>query len=313
MKTDITRREWLAGGTALAGSIVASQITSAQTVPTPNMNPTPQNPIRAGFNENVYGHSAKAKKVMLEAAEKAHLYDFFSQRNLKEVISKMENLPGDHIAIGNGSTPFLERAAYVCAIQQGKVLTSNPTYGSVPGTARALGVEVITVPVDENLSIDLEATRAAMTDDVKLIYFCNPNNPIPSIIEKTSLEEFCLEVSKKAMVVVDEAYYEYVRDDSYSTMAHLVKDNPNIIVLRTASKIHGFASVRVGFAFTHPDTMKKLMAFRSGTTSYPALMGAITSYKDTDYQKFVVDKNYESLEILYKMFEELRHNLFFQT
>jgi histidinol-phosphate aminotransferase len=88
-------------------------------------------------------------------------------------------------------------------------------------------------------------------------------------------------------------------------MAHLIKDNPNIVVLRTASKIHGFANVRVGFAFAHPDTIRELMKFRSGTTSYPALMGAITSYQDADYQKFVVDKNYESLNILYKMFDEL--------
>lgn len=305
MKLDLTRREWLVGGTALAGSLIASQITSAQTVPNANMNPTPQNPIRAGFNENVYGHSAKAKKVMLEAADKAHLYDFFTQRKLKDVISKMENLPGDHIAIENGSTPFLERAAYVCAIQQGKILTSNPTYQSVPGTARALGVDVITVPVDDNLSIDLEATRAAMTDDVKLIYFCNPNNPIPSIIEKNALRNFCIEMSKKAIVLIDEAYFEYVDNPDFETMKDLVTEHKNIIVCRTASKIHGFAGVRIGFAFAHPDTLKLIAGPFNISLSNVAVAGAVESYQDLEYQTFIKQKNRESMDILEKMFEDL--------
>jgi histidinol-phosphate aminotransferase len=194
-------------------------------------------------------------------------------------------------------------AFVVC--QVGMWLPPYPTFGGILRSARNFGANIINVPVADNLTIDLDAMRKAVTDKTTCIYLCNPNNPIPSIIEKNALEEFCLEFSKKAMIVVDEAYYEYVRDDNFSTMAHLIKDNPNIVVLRTASKIHGFANVRIGFAFAHPDTLKQLMKFRSGTTSYPALKGAITSYQDTEYQKFVVDKNYESLNILYKMFDEL--------
>ncbi|MBT7582170.1 MAG: hypothetical protein HN572_04355, partial [Kordiimonadaceae bacterium] len=98
MTLDLTRREWLIGGTAIGASLLAANSASAQTVPDANLNPTQQNPIRAGFNENVYGHSKKAKKVMLKAAETAHLYDFFGQRTLNKVISEMENLPGSHIA-----------------------------------------------------------------------------------------------------------------------------------------------------------------------------------------------------------------------
>tara|TARA_R110002096_G_scaffold309403_4_gene504002 strand:+ start:28078 stop:29196 length:1119 start_codon:yes stop_codon:yes gene_type:complete len=305
MSSNITRRDWLVGGTALAGTIVAANMANAQTVPMPNLNPTPQNPIRAGFNENVYGPSLKAKKVMEKAAETAHLYDFFGQRTLNQLIAKIEGLPSSHIAIENGSTPFLEKSAFACAIQRGKVLAPAPTYNSVIGTAKMIGVDVISVPVGEDMAIDLDAMRAAMTDDVKLVYLCNPNNPIPSIIEKNALREFCLEMSKKALVVIDEAYYEYVNNPDFESMKDLVIENQNIIICRTASKIHGFAGVRIGFAFAHPDTMRLIAGPFNLSLSNVAVAGAIESYQDTEYQNFIKQKNRESMDILENMFEEL--------
>jgi histidinol-phosphate aminotransferase len=305
MSTEITRREWLVGGAAVAGTMIAQSMANAQTVPQPNLNPTIDNPIRAGFNENVYGHSLKAKKVMLEAAETAHLYEFGTQMALKNVISKMENLPADHIAVGTGSTPFLERAAFACAIAQGSLLAPSPTYNSVIGTAQMLGVEIVSVPVGEDLHINLEAMRTAMTDDVKLIYLCNPNNPIPSIIEKNALRDFCIEMSKKALILIDEAYYEYVDNPDYASMKDLVTEHQNIIICRTASKIHGFAGVRIGFAFAHPDTMKKITSPFSLSLSNVAVAGAVESYQDTEFMNFVKQKNRESMDILEKMFSDL--------
>jgi histidinol-phosphate aminotransferase len=244
-------------------------------------------------------------EVILDSYKVAHLYNFTMSRKLTDFIAEMENIPKDCVVVGAGSGEFLMAAGALSGVAGGDIIVPDPTFGSITRSASALGANVIKVPVGEDLSISLEDMRNAITPDTNCVYLCNPNNPIPSIIEKTSLEKFCLEISKTAMVVIDEAYYEYVRDEDFSTMAHLVADNPNIIILRTASKIHGFANVRIGFAFAHPDTLKQLITFRSSTTSFPALMGAVTSYKDKEFQKFIIDKNYESLEILYKMFDEL--------
>lgn len=308
MTNDITRRDWLVGTTAAASGLLLSKTASAQDMSQMMNMGAPigkDNPIRYTNNENPYGINPKAMKVILKAYEKAHLYNFTVRGELIKVIADIEKLPPECIAVGAGSGEYLMAAGALCGVSGGNVVVPHPTFASITRSASALGAEIIRVPVEEDLSISLASMRKAMTKDTTCVYLCNPNNPIPSIIEKNSLEQFCLEISKKAMVVVDEAYFEYVRDSSYGTMAHLVKDNPNIIVLRTASKIHAFANVRIGFAYAHPDTMKKLMTFRSGTTSYPAIKGAITSYQDKDYQNFVVDKNYESLEIMYDMFEEL--------
>jgi len=308
MTDNITRREWLVGTSVMAGGLALSSNVSAQNMgEMMNMGApiSKDNPIRYTNNENPYGINPKAMEVIIEAYKKAHLYNFTIRRELTALIAEIENIPQECIAVGAGSGEYLMASGALAGITGGDVIVPHPTFASITRSASALGANIIRVPVEEDMSIGLESMRKAITPNTTCVYLCNPNNPIPSIIEKTSLEEFCLEVSKKAMLVIDEAYFEYVRDDSYATMAHLVKDNPNIIVLRTASKIHGFANVRIGFAFAHPDTMTKLRTFRSGTTSYPAMMGAIASYKDKEYQKFVVDKNYESLDVLYKMFEEL--------
>lgn len=308
MTTEITRREWLAGTSAVASSLMLSNAASSQDMSSMiNMGApiSKDNPIRYTNNENPYGINPKAMKVILEAYKKAHLYNFTIRGELTDLIAGIEGLPPECVAVGAGSGEFLMASGALCGIMGGDVIVPHPTFATITRSASALGANIIQVPVEEDLSISLNSMRKAITDKTTCLYLCNPNNPIPSIIEKTELEQFCLELSKKYLIIIDEAYFEYVRDDSYSTMAQLVKDNPNIVVLRTASKIHGFANVRIGFAFSHPDTLQKLRAFRSNTTSYPAIMGAITSYQDKEYQKFVIDKNYESLEILYNMFEEL--------
>lgn len=305
MKNNITRREWLVGTTAIAGGLMLSKGASAQTMMNMGKPISKDNPIRYTNNENPYGINPKVMDIMIEAHKKAHLYNFTIRRDLVKVISDIENVPVECIAPGAGSTEFLMAAGVLCGIAGGNVVAPNPTYGTITRYVENFGGSVTEVPVGEDMAINLDAMRKAVTPNTKIVYLCNPNNPIPTIIEKNALRDFCLEMSKKALVVVDEAYYEFARDNNYATMTGLAKDNPNILVIRTASKIHAFANVRIGFAFAHPDTIKTISRFGSNTMSYPAIKGAIASYQDKEFQKFIVDKNYESLEIIYKMFEEL--------
>ncbi|MCC3860311.1 pyridoxal phosphate-dependent aminotransferase [Pseudemcibacter aquimaris] len=304
MNDQITRRDWLIGGGIAAGTMMTSNIAFGQTFPDAITNPSMQTPIRCGANENVYGPSIKAQQAMDKAAKQAHLYNFRAGGQLKAVIAKMENIPEDHIAAASGSSPFLEKAAYVARMDGGAILAPNPTYNSVMSVGEQIGAEIIRVPVGDDLAINLDAMRAAITDKVKLIYLCNPNNPIPTIIEKNALKDFCIEMSKKAIVLIDEAYYEYADSPDYQTMAELVKDHQNIIVTRTASKIHAMAGIRVGFAFAHPETLKLITAPFDLSMNYMAQMGAIVSYQDTEYQDFIRQKNKQSLDILYNVFDE---------
>lgn len=139
---------------------------------------------------------------------------------------------------------------------------------------------------------------SAIRADTGLVYLCNPNNPIPSVIEKNALEEFMLEVSRTRMVFIDEAYHEYVNNPAYSSMMHLVRDgHRKIVVARTASKIHGLAGLCAGFGYAHPDTIK---LFREKKTAGLKILGqhaALASYQDKEFQKFAREKNLEALAV----------------
>ena len=307
MTNNVTRREWLTGTTTAAATslLLASTSATAQSFMTPNVNPTAENPIRAHLNENVYGQSLKARKAIAAAADDSHKYAFQSIFELLALMTKLADIPREYVMIGAGSTEFLEKAAVFNALQGGDILLPTPTYGDIARFGRTLGSKLIEVPVGEDMAINLDAMRASMTENTKLIYLCNPNNPIPTIIEKNALKEFCNEMSEKATILIDEAYFEYVDNPNYESMISLVKENKNVIVTRTASKIHAFAGMRFGVCYAHPDIIKKMFGLFTNTLNLPAIRGAIESYQDMEYQTFLKQKNKECQEILYKMLDDL--------
>ncbi|MBT6330808.1 MAG: aminotransferase class I/II-fold pyridoxal phosphate-dependent enzyme [Kordiimonadaceae bacterium] len=306
MTIKLTRREWIAGSTAASSLLLSGAAASAQTFLTPNVNPTAENPIRAHFNENVYGHSLKARKAMEDALDDSHKYAFGVFFELMQLMAKLEDIPRKYVTLGAGSTEFLEKAAVFNRIEGGAIIAPDPTYGDIIRFAGSLGSKLIRVPVAEDMSIDLKDIRAAVTDEVKLIYLCNPNNPIPTVIEKNALKEFITEMSDRGItVLIDEAYYEYVDNPDFESMVSMVRENKNVIVTRTASKIHAFAGVRIGVCYAHPDFVKKSFGLFSNTLNYTAMRGAIASYQDDEYQAFLIGKNKECLEIVYKMCDDL--------
>ena len=306
MTIKFSRREWLAGITSASGLLISGSPVSAQSFMEPNVNPTAENPIRAHFNENVYGQSHKAQKAIASSAKDSHKYAFRDLLALQALMAKLEDIPTKYVALGAGSTEFLEKAAVFNAVAGGDILLPIPTYGDLARFGRTLGSKLIEVPVGDDMHINLNAMRAAMTDNTKLIYLCNPNNPIPSIIEKNALKEFCNEMSERATVLIDEAYFEYVDNPNYESMISLVKENKNIIVTRTASKIHAFAGMRIGVCYAHPDFIKRSFGMFTNSLNLPAMRGAYASYQDYEYQKFLKHKNKECQIIITKMLNDMR-------
>ncbi|MBT5185455.1 MAG: aminotransferase class I/II-fold pyridoxal phosphate-dependent enzyme [Kordiimonadaceae bacterium] len=304
MTLNLNRREWLTGAAA-TGALLSGASASAQTFMTPNVNPTAENPIRAHFNENVYGQSKIARKAMIDAFDHSHEYAFSAFFELRNIMAELEDIAPEYVGMGAGSTEFLEKAAVFNKVDGGALLTPLPTYGDILRFSKSLNTKIIGVPVGEDMAIDLNAMRAAYTDEVKLIYLCNPNNPCPTIIEKKALREFCIEMSEKATILIDEAYYEYVDNPDFESMISLVKENKNIIVTRTASKIHAFAGIRIGVCFAHPDLIKRMFGLFSNTLNYTAMKGAIASYQDFEYQTFLKQKNQQCLKIVNKMCDDL--------
>ncbi len=312
---NLTRRQILLGGSAIVGAGLApiipattgsSALNLISTALGANM-PKPDQPIRLSANENPYGPSRVALKAI---AKNMHLTNRYAAEpaatELVDIVSRINNVPSDHAMTTTGSTEVLNTAGMLAGLRSGSVVCADPTYQGLLQYAENAGVEIIRVPVNENLNADLDGMRRAVRSDTVMVYIVNPNNPIPTIIEKSAMKEFVLEMSENRLVFIDEAYHELVDNPDYESMIGLIaQGHSNIIVSRTASKIHGLAGMRVGFGFAHPDLINEMKMRRTGDNNILGLTAAIASYQDQEFQDFSRRKIKESLAIVEGMCEDL--------
>ncbi len=308
MNPVLNRRNLLWGGASLAGAALTARLTdtSVRFMNSALAQVTaPSAPIRMSSNENPYGPSKVAIEAMQAAFSQSNLYGGIGNQIL-ELQASIEKVSPENITISAGSGELLQAAGILASLDKGSIVAPYPTFGQLLRAAEDMGSEIINVPVDESMHIDLEAMYAAIRPDTKMVYLCNPNNPIPSIIEKKALEDFVRTVAQDRLVFIDEAYYEYVDNPEFSSMMPLIAEGVNnVIVARTASKIHGFAGLRVGFGFAHPDLIARLDMVKTGSISILAQHAALVAYQDKEFQDFARARNKEGLAIVEGMFDEL--------
>jgi len=265
----------------------------------------PTAPIRMSSNENPYGPSRLAIEAMQAAFSQSNLYGGIGNQ-IVALQAQIENVTPESITISAGSGELLQAAGVLASLDKGSIVAPYPTFGQLLRAAEDMGSEIINVPVDESMHIDLNAMYAAIRPDTKMVYLCNPNNPIPSIIEKKALEDFVRTVAKDRLVFIDEAYYEYVDNPEFSSMMPLITEGVNnVIVARTASKIQGFAGLRVGFGFAHPEVIERINMVKTGSISILAQHAALVAYGDKEFQDHARARNKEGLAIVEGMFDEL--------
>ncbi len=309
MKSVLSRRSLLWGGASLAGASLLQSVSGTSirfASPAFADLAAPTTPIRMSSTENPYGPSKLAIEAMQGAFKEANLYGGIANQ-IFELQASIEGVAPENVTLSAGSGELLQAAGVLASWgEQGSIVAPYPTFGQLLRTAESLGTEIINVPVDESMHIDLNAMYAAIRPDTKMVYLCNPNNPIPSIIEKKALEDFVRTVSKDRLVFIDEAYYEYVDNPEFSSMMPLIAEGlNNVIIARTASKIHGFAGLRVGFGFAHPELIDKLGQVMTGSVSILAQYAAFVSYKDKEFQNYSRAMNKEGLALVEGMCDEL--------
>ncbi len=300
----ISRRQLLLGSGALMGSTLVPtfvQQAMAQEIP------RPEQMVRAGTNENPYGPSRVALQAIADSIKLANKYGGGSRGDLIDLVASINGVTPEHVALSTGSGEILKTGGLIASWEEGSsIVCADPTYHDLVRYAGNSGSEIIRVPVREDFTIDLEAIASAIRPDTVMVYLVNPNNPTPTLLYYDELRAFVEEISKDRMVFVDEAYYEYVEDDRYGSMIDLVAEgNQNVIVARTASKIHGLAGLRVGFGFAHPDMIQRINQLKTGGMNHLGVAAAYASYQDMDFQDFTRLKNRESMAIVEDMFEEL--------
>lgn len=300
MNNNITRRDWLnKSATVLGSSFVGAIAGFNPLLGNTKVSTVVNTPIRMMFNENPYGPSQVARKAMRKAFSESNLYSMrYAKAEFKILMAKLNGVTPEHIAVGFGSGEILKKAALMNGIDKGELISPALTFETINRFAKTMKSNVKRIPMDNKIGIDLDRTAESVGSRTKLIYLCNPNNPTGSIMGTDQLESFCKTMSKKSIVFVDEAYHEYVTDPNYRSMINLVKKGHNVMVSRTASKVHGLAGLRVGFAITTPEIAKRLESYLTDSLNVIGLRAAIASYQDERFQAHSIEQNNRAKKIV---------------
>ncbi|MCS6946332.1 MAG: aminotransferase class I/II-fold pyridoxal phosphate-dependent enzyme [Steroidobacteraceae bacterium] len=242
----------------------------------------PAGPIRLSGNENPYGPGPKARAAIAANMNEACRYGFRPHAALIDKLAQREQVAKENLVLGAGSGELLHMLALVFA-ERREVVCAWPTFAQLMSYAEKLGAEIRKIPLDAELRHDLAALDAATTPNTALLYVCNPNNPTGTALPGPTLREFCRAAAQRTLVVVDEAYLELADDGATESMVDLVRDGANVVVLRTFSKLHGLAGLRVGYAIARADVIARLRRLQMTSVGTLGLLAASASLDDTEF------------------------------
>ena len=207
--------------------------------------------VKLASNENPRGASPKAVKAMRAAIGETGRYPDGNGFALKEALSRRYGLSADRIVIGNGSNDVLEMAARAFLAPGSSTVYSEHAFAVYPLVTQATGATGIVVPARE-FGHDLEAMLKAIRGDSRIVFVANPNNPTGTWIAPKTIRSFLENVPADVLVILDEAYNEYLEPELRGDTVRWLEDFPNLVISRTFSKAHGLAGLRVGYGFAHP-------------------------------------------------------------
>lgn len=304
----LNRRQWLkTSALAFAGLMAGPDFFACQRETSfPHQTLDTDDIIRLHNNESPFGISPNARDAITDSINLSSRYPHGYYPDLKELIAERENIPLHHIILGAGSTEVMVTLIHFSK-SDGEILVGDPTYFDFVFYATRSKCLLNRVRLNDKHEHDLEAMEKQISPRTNLIYICNPNNPTGSITPKDKLQRFCERASVRTLVVVDEAYHEYVEDEAYSSMIELVKQGKNVIITRTFSKIFGLAGLRIGYGIAHPEIIEKLstLSRNFAPVAWLSLKAAIASYQDRAFTRTIKEKNEQMRQYLSQELEKL--------
>ena len=296
MTTQLSRRALLRGTLAATATLCAFPAMAVQLGP-------PAGKIALRFNENPYGPSPRALEAARKAAKLGAYYADDVEVALQSKLAELNGLSSQSLVISSGSNEALQ-AAMLAWGKSGKVLMPELTYTAHVGYARRKGVEIVTVPLAEDMGIDLDAMAAAVDDSVSLVYISNPNNPTSMALDGDALRDFCRTVGDKAVVLVDEAYIDVVDEPEKTSMLSLVHEEQSVVIARTFSKLFGMAGMRVGYCLARPDLTAKIRDYVMAWPNGVGLAAALASIEDDEFIEFSRDKILKGRDMVVNTFRK---------
>jgi histidinol-phosphate aminotransferase len=211
-----------------------------------------QTTYKLSSNENPYPPLPAVQAVVEQTAGSMNRYPDMFATGLVQAISDHLGVPAEFVATGTGSVGVLGQIVAATCGEGDEVVFAWRSFEAYPIVAQAAGAVPVPVPLDADARHDLDAMADAVTDRTRLVLVCTPNNPTGPVVRTDELVAFLDRVPRDVLVVIDEAYVEFVQDPQAPDALTLMRERPNVAVLRTFSKAYGLAGLRVGFAVAHP-------------------------------------------------------------
>jgi len=260
-----------------------------------------RNAVKLASNENPLGPSPRAIAAVQAVLQDSARYPESSGYLLAQRLAGMHGLSRDCITLGNGSNDVLDLIARVFLTPEHAAIYSQYAFAVYPIVVQAAGARARVAPAHDGsrgpaYGHDLAAMRELVDADTRLVFIANPNNPTGTWLAGDELEAFIAGVPEHVMVVVDEAYFEYVSYPAYPDTTHWLERFPNLIVTRTFSKAYGLAGLRVGYALSHPVVANLLNRVRQPfNVNAPAQAAALAALDDHDHLDRSIRGNHEGM------------------
>ncbi|RTE87297.1 MULTISPECIES: histidinol-phosphate transaminase [Gammaproteobacteria] len=261
--------------------------------------------VKLASNENPLGVSEKVREALINKVEALARYPDANGFYLKSAISEKFGIDTNQITLGNGSNDVLELLARTYVTSEHEVIFSQHAFVVYPLVTQAIGATPVKVPA-KDYGHDLDAMKAAVTDKTRMIFIANPNNPTGTFLSSEEIEGFIKDIPQHVLVVLDEAYYEYVPEQERAPSFSWIKKYPNLVVSRTFSKAYGLAGIRAGFAVSHPSVADLMNRIRQPfNMNELALTAALAALQDDDFLAKSVEVNARGMKQLIAFCEEV--------
>lgn len=262
--------------------------------------------IKLASNENPLGPSRLAVKAIRKALKEVNLYPDDGCYALGKKLAERLGVSEDQLIFGNGSVDIIEYIFKTFVAPGDRVVMAQQSFVMGKIAAKMADAELVEVPL-KNYTHDLEAMAQAVTPQTKVVYIANPNNPSGTMVKHDQLKFFLESVPLSCVVILDEAYSEYITRGDFPRSLELLRDHPNIIILHTFSKIYGLAGLRVGYGIGHQELIasvrKVRLPFNIGLLSQAGCLAALDDAKHLEHSRHIND---EGKAFLYRQFEKMK-------
>jgi histidinol-phosphate aminotransferase len=262
----------------------------------------PSQIVKVASNENPLGPSPLAKAAMREALEEAHIYPDGGGFRLRSAIAESLGLERANVVIGNGSNEIIELLCHTFLNRSTELIAAEHAFVVYKLMATLFGAKYVEVP-DPGFIHDLDAMADAITADTRLVFIANPNNPTGTMVDQAAIDRFMDRLPEHVIAVVDEAYIEF--PDSPPDTLRYVREGRNVCVLRTFSKLHGLAALRVGYGLAPAHLAELLQKARQPfNVNAIAQAGALAALADQSHMANTLKVNREGMAFYEKAFAE---------